>query len=130
MNAKVMIATGASVGVGASLLLADFFFQVPIDPHLKLATSEHKNIYTGPAIDVSYGKVQVQITVENGRITDARALKAPGDRSSIFSEYAIPALREQTLAAQSADINGATGASFTSFGWKTSLAAALKAANL
>ncbi len=33
--------------------------------------------FTGPSVDVKYGNVQVKITVVNGRITDAVAVKAP-----------------------------------------------------
>jgi uncharacterized protein with FMN-binding domain len=79
---------------------------------------------------VSYGIVQVQIKVVNGKITDAQALQSPSGRSSRFSHYAIPVLRQQTLEAQSANIQGASGASYTSFGWKTSLQAAMTTANL
>jgi uncharacterized protein with FMN-binding domain len=33
--------------------------------------------FTGPSVFVNYGNVQVKITVVNGRITDAVAVKAP-----------------------------------------------------
>jgi uncharacterized protein with FMN-binding domain len=42
----------------------------------------------------------------------------------------VPVLRERTLAAQSANISGVSGASFTSYGWYTSLARALAKAGL
>lgn len=75
-----------------------------------------------------YGNVQVQITVKDGVITAAKALVFPdGDsRSSSISATAIPELIRQTLAVQSAeDIDGATGASYTSAAWISSLQSAL-----
>jgi uncharacterized protein with FMN-binding domain len=75
--------------------------------------------------------VQVQITVSNGKITDAQALQAPsGGRSGSISSQAIPMLRQQTLSAQSAAIQGVGGASYTSYGWYTSLQSALNKAGL
>jgi len=86
--------------------------------------------FVGPVVNVSYGNVQVQITVSNGKITDATALQAPTGRSDRFSSYAVPILRQQTLAAQSDQITGASGASYTSYGWYKSLQGALAKAGL
>lgn len=86
--------------------------------------------FTGSSVFVNYGTVQVEITVVNGKITDARALQAPTGRSDRFTQYAVPVLRQQTLAAQSAKIQGASGASYTSYGWYTSLQVALAKAGL
>ena len=75
-----------------------------------------------------YGDVQVQITVINGYITSAKALAYPSadSRSSSISAVAIPILIEQTVSAKnSADIAGATGASYTSTAWIQSLQSAL-----
>jgi uncharacterized protein with FMN-binding domain len=79
---------------------------------------------------VNYGNVQVKITVVNGRITDAVAVKAPSGRNDRWTNMAVPILKQQTLAAQSADIQGASGASYTSYGWYTSLQGALAQAGL
>jgi uncharacterized protein with FMN-binding domain len=97
------------------------------------AAPVHKNIngtFTGSAVDVGYGTVQVKITVVNGKITDAQAVQAPSGRNDRYTNMAVPILRQRTLAAQSANINGASGASYTSFGWYTSLVVALKQAGL
>jgi uncharacterized protein with FMN-binding domain len=72
----------------------------------------------------------VQITVVDGKITEAQALQAPSGRSDRFTQYALPILRSQTLAAQGSNIQGASGASYTSYGWYTSLQAALAKAGL
>ena len=86
--------------------------------------------FTGPSIDVKYGFVQVKITVVNGRITDAVAVKAPSGKNDGYTNMAVPILKKQTLAAQSANIQGASGASYTSYGWYTSLQGALNQAGL
>jgi uncharacterized protein with FMN-binding domain len=86
--------------------------------------------FTGPSVFVNYGNVQVQITVVNGRITDAVAVKAPKGKNDRYTNMAVPILKQQTLAAQSANIKGASGASYTSYGWFTSLQGALTQAGL
>jgi uncharacterized protein with FMN-binding domain len=86
--------------------------------------------FTGPAVFVNYGTVQVKITVTNGRITDAVAVQAPSGRNDRYTNMAVPILKQQTLAAQSANIKGASGASYTSYGWYKSLQGALADAGL
>jgi len=86
--------------------------------------------FTGPSVFVNYGNVQVKITVVNGRITDAVAVVAPSGRNDRYTNMAVPILKQQTLKAQSANIQGASGASYTSYGWYTSLQGALAQAGL
>ena len=86
--------------------------------------------FTVPSINVNYGNVQVKITVVNGRITDAVAVKAPSGKNDRYTNMAVPILKAQTLKAQSANIQGASGASYTSYGWHTSLQGALTQAGL
>ena len=86
--------------------------------------------FRGPSVFVNYGNVQVQITVVNGRITDAVAVKAPSGKNDRYTNMAVPTLKKQTLAAQSANIKGVSGASYTSYGWFTSLQGALAQAGL
>ena len=86
--------------------------------------------FSGPSVNVNYGNVQVQITVKDGKIVDATALQAPSGRNDRWTNMALPILKKQTLAAQSASIQGASGASYTSCGWYTSLQGALAKAGL
>ena len=86
--------------------------------------------FTGPAVFVNYGTVQVKITVQNGKIVDAVAVQAPSGRNDRYTQMAVPILKQQTLAAQSANIKGASGASYTSYGWFKSLQGALADAGL
>jgi len=94
------------------------------------ATKSISGTFTGPAIFVNYGTVQVKITVSNGHITDAVAVQAPSGRNDRYTQMAVPILKQQTLAAQSANIKGASGASYTSYGWFKSLQGALADAGL
>ena len=86
--------------------------------------------FTGPSVVVNYGNVQVKITVVNGRITDAVAVKAPTGKNDRYTNMAVPVLKQQTLKAQSANILGASGASYTSYGWFSSLQGAIAQAGL
>ena len=94
------------------------------------APAAKSGTFTGPAVFVNYGTVQVKITVANGRITDAVAVQAPSGRNDRYTQMAVPILKQQTLAAQSANIKGASGASYTSYGWFKSLQGALADAGL
>ncbi len=94
------------------------------------APAAKSGTFTGPAVFVNYGTVQVKITVQNGKITDAVAVQAPSGRNDRWTNMALPILKQQTLAAQSANIKGASGASYTSYGWFTSLQGALAQAGL
>ena len=90
-----------------------------------VTTGVKDGTYTGPSVNVNYGNVQVMITVSNGRITDAVAVKAPKGKNDRYTNMAVPILKAQTLQAQSANIQGASGASYTSYGWFKSLQGAL-----
>lgn len=89
------------------------------------ATGIKDGTFTGPSVNVNYGNVQVKITVVNGRITDAVAVKAPSGKNDRYTNMSVPVLKQQTLKAQSANIQGVSGASYTSYGWFTSLQGAL-----
>lgn len=84
----------------------------------------------GAAEMTRYGIVQVQVVLTGGAITDITAVQYPQqDRTDReINSQAIPLLRSQVLAAQSANIDGVSGATFTSQGYITSLQSALDAA--
>ena len=77
-----------------------------------------------------YGVVQVQVVITGGVITDVTALQYPqSEREDIrINSRAIPQLRAQVIKAQSAKIDGVSGATFTTDGYVTSLQSALDAA--
>ncbi len=88
--------------------------------------------FTGAQGNTRFGPVQVQITVVNGKITNAVALTYPTGsfRDQQINQQAIPYLIQETLAAQSANIQGVGGASYTSQGWVDSLTSALAKAGM
>jgi len=98
----------------------------------KASTTGATGTFAGATNQTRFGPVQVQITVSSGKITAVKALQYPnGDpRSANISQQAIPYLVQQTLAAQSDQISGVGGASYTSYGFYISLQSALKKAGL
>jgi uncharacterized protein with FMN-binding domain len=86
--------------------------------------------FTGSVANTRYGPVQVKIVVKNGKIVDAQAVQAPSGSNDRYTQKAVPVLRQQTIAAQSANVQGVSGASFTSYGWYESLASAIAQAGL
>jgi uncharacterized protein with FMN-binding domain len=82
---------------------------------------------TGAAQPNQYGVVQVRVSVSGGRITQVTALQAPqGDpRSQEITAMAVPQLGQEAVAAQSAQIDAVSGATYTSDGYRASLQSAL-----
>ncbi|PPS76445.1 MULTISPECIES: FMN-binding protein [Streptomyces] len=81
---------------------------------------------TGDAAQTQYGAVQVRLTMSNGKITQAEAVQAPkGGRSDQITASSVPRLNQAVVAAQSADIDAVSGATYTSAGYKKSLQSAL-----
>ncbi|MER6460083.1 FMN-binding protein [Streptomyces sp. NPDC001288] len=81
---------------------------------------------TGDATQTQYGIVQVRLTVANGRITQAEAVQAPkGGTSDQKTALSVPKLNQEAVAAQSANIDSVSGATYTSTGYKQSLQSAL-----
>ena len=87
-------------------------------------------VFKGAVITTDYGDLQVEITVANGKILDVEAIQAPGGSNQTYTDLAVPKLREETLTAQSANIQAVSGASGLSSGWKASLASAIATAGL
>jgi uncharacterized protein with FMN-binding domain len=87
---------------------------------------------TGDAVDTQYGPVQVQLTVKSGTITAVKAIEYPVNdpRDQEINAYAIPALNQEALSAQSAQIDMISGATYTSEGYLSSLQSALDQAGL
>jgi uncharacterized protein with FMN-binding domain len=93
----------------------------------KTTTSAAPVTATGAVAQNPYGNVQVRVTVTGGKITQVTALQLPQSdpKSAEISQYAAPQLQSEVLAAQSAKINGVSGASYTSQSYDTSLQSAL-----
>ena len=96
------------------------------------ASAKAVGTYPGSVVQTRFGSVQVQITVQAGKITDVTALQlTDAERKSVqISNRAAPLLRDEVLQAQSADVQTISGATVTSEAYLNSLQAALDAANL
>jgi uncharacterized protein with FMN-binding domain len=83
--------------------------------------------YTGSVAQTRWGPVQVKISVQGGRLTKVTILQHPSgnSRDAQINNYALPILINESLTAQSANIDMVSGATVTSGGYLTSLQAAL-----
>jgi len=128
MKRALLFTGGALGGLGAVLVLAPP--DLAIVPPSVEPTGSAAATFLGDVVNTRYGNVQVRIIVENGKIIDAQAMQAPSGNSDRYTQMSVPKLRERTIAAQSANIQGVSGASFTSYGWYTSLSSAIAKAGL
>ena len=82
---------------------------------------------TGSDVQYQFGDIEVKVTMTGSRITDVAVVKADvyDQRSAQIDQYAIPQLRSQALSAQSAHIDGISGASYTSAAYEQSLQSAI-----
>ncbi len=82
----------------------------------------------GSLVPYPYGRLEVAVTVEGRRITqvDLVTISETDRRSQEIDAQAIPLLRNQVLSAQSATIDGVSGATFTSEAYAQSVASALR----
>ncbi|MFE9451373.1 FMN-binding protein [Streptomyces sp. NPDC006739] len=85
---------------------------------------------TGDTVQTRWGPVQVRITVKGGKLTEVTAVSYPNEnpRDQEINSYALPQLRREALAAQSAEIDTVSGATYTSDGYRQSLQSALDSA--
>lgn len=88
--------------------------------------------YTGDAADAYYGNIQVQVMVSGGKITDVTFLQYPNDRgeSVRINSQAMPMLKQEAIQAQSAQVDGVSGATDTSQAFVQSLTSALNQAKV
>jgi uncharacterized protein with FMN-binding domain len=86
--------------------------------------------YTGSVADATWGNVQVQAVIQNGKITSVQFLQYPNDRSRsiAINSYADPQLSNEAIQAQSANVDVVTGATDTSDAFIQSLTDALSKA--
>ncbi|WP_238454268.1 FMN-binding protein [Micromonospora sp. ATA51] len=95
-----------------------------------VARSGSTTVADGPVVQTKRGNVQVQAHLSGGRITEITPLTVPStnNRSREINKHAVPQLRTEALAAQSAHIDAVSGATATSEGYTNSLQAALDGA--
>ncbi|WP_313545181.1 FMN-binding protein [Leifsonia aquatica] len=89
------------------------------------AASATKTI-TGAVEQNRYGSFQVQVTFSGSTITAVQVLQSPGDRrSQEINQQATPILEQEAIAAQSANIDTVSGATYTSESYMQSLQSAI-----
>jgi uncharacterized protein with FMN-binding domain len=87
---------------------------------------------TGPSASTRWGPVQVQLTVTDGTVTAVDVVDYPSGngKDQQINARALPVLVQETLDAQSAEIDMVSGATVTSEGYLESLQGALDEAGL
>lgn len=87
--------------------------------------------YSGPVTDAYYGPMQIQVSIQGGRLTTLKVLKYPSDRrtSVRINREALPMLRDEAISAQSADVDIISGATLSSKAFIQSLRGALTKAS-
>ena len=98
----------------------------------KAATVGASGTFMGDSVNTQFGPVQVQVTISNGKITNVSVPVYPrsSGRDQQINSQAIPWLIEETMKAQSSNIQGVGGASYTSQGFYDSLVTALAKAGM
>jgi uncharacterized protein with FMN-binding domain len=84
---------------------------------------------TGAAVNYSWGILSVKVTVSGQKITNVAiaSLDDGGNpRSQMIDQQSVPLLEQEAMQAQSANIQGVSGASYTSQGFQQSLQSALQ----
>jgi uncharacterized protein with FMN-binding domain len=84
---------------------------------------------TGPQVNYNWGVLSVKVTVTGNKIVKVgiASLDDGGNpRSQFIDQQSIPLLEQQVMQAQSANIQGVSGASYTSAGFDQSLQGALQ----
>lgn len=92
------------------------------------AASGAARTVNGPAVNYYYGVLSVSVTVKGKKITNvgiASLDDGGAARSQLIDQQSIPLLEQEALQAQSANIQGVSGASYTSAGFEQSLQSAL-----
>ncbi|MBZ5738586.1 FMN-binding protein [Nocardioides mangrovi] len=82
---------------------------------------------TGDTAQTQWGPVQVELTLDGSTITDVSVVQYPNGngRDQEINSYALPILVQETIDAQSADIDMVSGATVTSTGYVQSLQSAI-----
>ncbi|GLW57383.1 FMN-binding protein [Kitasatospora phosalacinea] len=90
-------------------------------------TGADSRTLTGSAVNTRYGPVQVVVTMAGTRISRIDVVQYPtrDRRDQEINERAVPVLNQEAIAAQSADIDVVSGATYTSEGYTRSLQSAL-----
>ncbi len=82
--------------------------------------------YTGQTVQHPYGAVTVTVTISGGRIANlSEQVTSDGGRSQYIDQQAVPMVKQEVMAADSAAVSTIGGATFTSAAYLQSLQSAL-----
>lgn len=87
--------------------------------------------FTGDVVQTPFGPLQVEIVISNNKLEEPDSIQFPQSdpQWSEINRKILGVLGLEALNAQSANIQGISGASYTSQGWISSLASAIAKAN-
>ena len=87
---------------------------------------------TGSIVTNQYSRLQVRLQIKNGRISHVgfTTFTANDSKSVGIDQQAVPILIQETISAQSAHIQGVSGATYTTNAYEQSLQAAIDKAGL
>ena len=129
---KIFVSAAIIIALFLYVFYARFGGHIVTPPAISLnqpgSNVSYKNgTYTGSVADAYYGNVEVQATVSGGKLTGVTFLQYPSDRSTSVSinSQAMPYLKQEAIAAQSAQVNVISGATATSQAFAQSLGSAL-----
>ncbi len=96
-------------------------------PSTTAPTSTSSRSATGSDVQYRYGEIEIEVTAAGSKITNVTILKddATDGRSYQINSQAVPILESETMSAQSTQIDGVSGATYTSQAYVQSLQAAL-----
>jgi len=126
-------ATGSASGAGSTAAAATTTSTPPSSASTRAASTKRAaRSFTGSLATDQYGQLQVKLSVKNGRITKVgfTTFVANDGHSVQIDQSAAPVLIRETIAAQSAHIQGVSGATYTSNAYQQSLQAAIDKAGL
>lgn len=90
-------------------------------------TAPAEQTATGEDVEYRYGDIQLGVTARGSTIESVRVVSNGADdpRSQQINEEAVPQLEQEAISAQSADIDGVSGATYTSLAFAQALQSAL-----
>ena len=90
-------------------------------------TGQYKNgTYTGSVADAFYGNLQAVAVIQGGKLVNITFAQQPTNgHSGQISTQALPILKQEAIATQSANVNAVSGATQLSQAFDQSLASAL-----
>ena len=104
--------------------------QINFQPTAVSQSGYKDGTFKGPEVDAYYGLVQVQATIQGGKLANVQFLEYPTDSrtSQEINNIAVPYLQQEAMQAQSARVDIISGATLTSEAFMMSLQNALDSA--